>query len=281
MCDKEGQKKWRSSKKNYLFPKRVMSKLFGKIFSTLLEQAVANNELNFKGGIAELSESKTFAEFMVKLRKKSWNVYAKEPFKGAEGGVTYLARYFSKTAIGNERILSCDDNKVIFKWRDYSDENKSKVMTLDAHEFIRRFLSHVLPDGFMRVRSFGFLANACKAKNIATIHTLLRDDDQTDHLPLPSAPPSAPLSVSSIETLLNDTPCASPIVPANISKLCPSVDISTDSLIQPVKPKESVAELIKRVIGIDIERCKHCKIGSLEKTHLPSGANSVPGWDTS
>jgi hypothetical protein len=138
-----------------------------------LQQAFLNNELSFKGAITELSEPKKFAELMALLTHKSWNVYAKEPFNGAEGGLEYLARYVSKTAISNERILSCDNNQVSFKWRDYSDQNKSKKMTLDAHEFIRRYLSHVLPDGFMRVRTFGFLANACKSENLNLIRSLL------------------------------------------------------------------------------------------------------------
>ena len=124
--DDEGQKQWRSSEKTFLFPSRAMAKYFGKAFLTLLERAHRNDELNLKGGIAQLADSKTFGQLMVKLRRKSWNVYAKEPFNGAEGGVTYLARYFAKTAIGNERILSCDDNTVRFKWRDYSDENKNR-----------------------------------------------------------------------------------------------------------------------------------------------------------
>ncbi len=110
--DLEGKKQWRPSKKNFLFASKAMSKYFGKAFMTLLEQAFSNNKLELKGGIAELSESKTLSQYIVRLRKKSWNVYAKEPFDGAQGGVTYLARYFAKTAIGNERILSCDDKQV-------------------------------------------------------------------------------------------------------------------------------------------------------------------------
>jgi hypothetical protein len=173
LCNVKGQKEWRSSKTGYLFPVKVMSKLFGKIFLTLLQQAFSNHELSFKGAITELSEPKKFGQLMALLTTKSWNVYAKEPFNGAEGGLEYLARYISKTAISNERILSCDNNQVTFKWRDYSDQNKTKRMTLDAHEFIRRYLSHVLPDGFMRVRSFGFLANAVKTENLNLIRSLL------------------------------------------------------------------------------------------------------------
>src|SRR5262249_26349487 len=109
-------------------------------------------------------------------------VYAKEPFHGAEGGMEYLARYFSKTAIGNERLISFGNNQVTFKWRDYSDNNKTKLMTLEAHEFIRRYLSHILPDGFMRVRYFGFLANAVKKNTISLIRSLLSSRQQINIL---------------------------------------------------------------------------------------------------
>ncbi len=287
--DDEGQKQWRSSEKTFLFPSRAMAKYFGKAFLTLLERAHRNDELNLKGGIAELADSKTFGQLMVKLRRKSWNVYAKEPFNGAEGGVTYLARYFAKTAIGNERILSCDDNTVRFKWRDYSDENKTKIMTLEAHEFIRRYLSHVLPDGFMRVRSFGLLANACKAKNIAIIRDLLSGSEQIDST-------SMTTDLSAIRPEENNTAMqpdeksfVKVITSGENSALQPSVNLVANALVSPstgiddigysvvkVNPKESVAELMKRITGIDIERCKHCKIGRLEKTALLPGANQMP-----
>ena len=165
--------KWNPSQNKYLFPVRVMSKLFGKLFITELEKLYLNKSFNFKGCIADLSCPMHFAKYQTQLAQKSWNVYAKKPFNGAEGGIEYLARYFSKTAIGNERILSADDEYVRFKWRDYADNNQSKIMKLTIDEFIRRYLSHILPDGFMRVRYFGFLASSCKKKNLKTIQSLL------------------------------------------------------------------------------------------------------------
>ena len=273
--DAEGKKQWRSSKKTFLFSSRAMAKYFGKTFMTLLERAFSNKELNLKGGISELSESKTLGQFMIKLSKKSWNVYAKEPFNGAEGGITYLARYFAKTAIGNERILSCDDEQVAFKWRDYSDNSKSKIMTLDAHEFIRRYLSHILPDGFMRVRSFGFLANACKTKNIATIRTLLHDEQMKEATAVQSI-------ASAIDS--NDIDIPQPLGNLVVAA-CSSIDIGIVPMVSEViqlKAKESVAELIKRITGIDIEICKHCKLGRLEKIPLPPCINQAHAtWDTS
>jgi len=292
--DDKGRKQWRSSKKDFLFSSKAMAKYFGKAFLTLLERANSNDELNLKGGIAGLSDSKTFGQLMVKLRKKSWNVYAKEPFNGAEGGVTYLARYFAKTAIGNERILSCDDNAVTFKWRDYSDDNKTKIMTVDAHEFIRRYLSHILPDGFMRVRSFGLLANACKAKNIAIIRDLLSGSEQINGASMvDDLLPTQPLNKTLVTP--DEKPFINAITSDDINALQASKNLIANALISPLtgindtgnavvsaKAKESVAELMKRITGIDIERCKRCKVGRLEKTPLLPGTNQMPEtWDTS
>ena len=186
-----------------------------------------------------------------------------------------MARYFAKTAIGNERILSCDDEQVAFKWRDYSDNSKSKIMTLDAHEFIRRYLSHILPDGFMRVRSFGFLANACKTKNIATIRTLLHDEQMKEATAVQSI-------ASAIDS--NDIDIPQPLGNLVVAA-CSSIDIGIVPMVSEViqlKAKESVAELIKRITGIDIEICKHCKLGRLEKIPLPPCINQAHAtWDTS
>ena len=109
-----------------------MSKLFGKAFQSELRKAYEEKRLTFKGCISNYGEPKEFEKLMWVLSKKSWNVYAKPPFKGGEGGVEYLARYVSKIAIGNERIVSLEDEKVTFRWRDYADHNKSKLMTLAA-----------------------------------------------------------------------------------------------------------------------------------------------------
>ncbi|RPJ57685.1 MAG: IS91 family transposase [Dehalococcoidia bacterium] len=172
--------KWISCKQGFLFPVKVMSKIFRGIFISLLRQAYQNNELKIQGVIADFADPKIFANLLDQLMKKDWCVYSKKPFNGAKGAVDYLAKYVYKTAISNNRILSCDDGKVSFRWRDYSDHNKIKTMTVTADEFIRRFLTHILPDGFMRIRSFGFLANSCKAKNIQQILGFLNQDIQQD-----------------------------------------------------------------------------------------------------
>ena len=213
LCELNGQKQWVAARKNYLFPGKVMSKLFGKAFLKLLRQAYAENKLKLQGSTASLVEPEQFDKLLVLLTGKSWNVYAKPPFNGAEGGLEYLANYVSKTAISNERILSCDDNQVTFKWRDYADNNESKIMKLDASEFIRRYLTHILPNGFMRIRSYGFLANAYKDKSISIILELLQAHKNND--------------------------------------------------LQSTSNKESIAELMLRVTGLDIDCCKHCGTGRL------------------
>lgn len=282
----DGTMQWHASKKDYLFPVTVMAKLFGKIFLTELIKAFKNDELLFKGCIAHLAEESQFMKLkaLLKPRPKTWNVYAKEPFNGAEGGVEYLARYFTKTAIGNERLLSFNEHQVTFKWRDSRNNNQTKIMALETHEFIRRYLSHILPHGFMRARYFGFLANSIKAKNIALIRTLLSVDK--------TQPTSAEYSI--LETIpnpdmiaLNTTMKAMCFAVVESEQLqvhllnSTDVKMSTIAVIPPITKKEteSTAELMKRVVGIDITLCKHCKFGHLEKIQIipPSPIS----WDTS
>lgn len=167
---------WISSKPGFLFPIKVMSRIFKGAFVKLLRQVYENNELQLQGAVSDLTNPELFTDLLNQLMKKEWCVYSKRPFNGAKGAVDYLAKYVYKTAISNNRILSCDDGKVTFNWRDYSNHNKIKTMALDAHEFIRRFLTHVLPDGFIRIRSFGFLANSCKTKKIRRILELLHQN---------------------------------------------------------------------------------------------------------
>jgi hypothetical protein len=168
--------KWKASKSNYLFPVEVMSKIFRGIFVTGLRSLYDKHRLKIPDCFASktnLNIRENFEALLSNLMKKSWVVYSKKPFAGPEKLLDYLGRYVNKIAISNNRILGCDEESVTFKWRDYSDGNKMKVMKLKPEEFIRRFLRHVIPTGFMRVRFFGFLANASKKKNVAIIRELL------------------------------------------------------------------------------------------------------------
>jgi hypothetical protein len=158
--------RWKQSKKGYLFPVKVVSKIFRGIYVSKLRALYKDNKL-------KLPDTKNFNKLLDNLMEKDWVVYAKEPFAGPEKLLDYLGRYTHKIAISNNRILACDQNSVTFKWRDYSDNSKEKIMKLHPDEFIRRFLHHIVPKRFMRIRSFGFLANASKAKNIEIIRKRL------------------------------------------------------------------------------------------------------------
>ena len=154
--------KWRPSKKGYLFPVKVMSKIFRGIYVSKLRVLYNANKL-------KVPDEQNVDQLLDNLMKKDWVVYSKKPFAGPEKLLDYLGRYTHKIAISNNRILGCDQNTVTFKWRDYSDNGKVKIMKLHPDEFIRRFLQHVVPTRFMRIRFFGFLSNACKTRNIEKI----------------------------------------------------------------------------------------------------------------
>ncbi len=133
----------------------------------------AAGELQFFTDLDPLSDPRSFRAYLAPLRKSKWVVYAKQPFAGPAQVLAYLARYTHRVAIANSRLLSLSDGKVRFRWRDYKDDNKSKVMTLEAGEFIRRFLLHVLPDGFHRIRHYGLFANGHRADKLALCRRLL------------------------------------------------------------------------------------------------------------
>jgi hypothetical protein len=168
-------KSWVSCRPNFFLPVRVLSRLFRRSFLQKLAAAHARRELQFFGHHVQLSAAQTFAAYLAPLRKTEWVVYSKRPFGGPREVLRYLARYTHRVAISNRRLISCDDKGVTFKWKDYRVEGaeRYKVMTLHTHEFIRRFLMHVLPAGFHRIRYYGFLTSQTRAKNIARVRALL------------------------------------------------------------------------------------------------------------
>ena len=148
---------WVSSKRRFFFPVRVMSRLFRGKFLHFLKKAYEGDQLCFPGLISPMEE--TFRTFLNRLYTKEWVVYCKPPFNGPETVLEYLGRYTHRIAITNHRIVGMEDGLVSFSWKDYADGDRTKIMTLDASEFIRRFLLHVLPDGFVKIRHFGLLSN--------------------------------------------------------------------------------------------------------------------------
>jgi predicted Zn-ribbon and HTH transcriptional regulator len=157
------QTRWTPPRKNFLFPVAALSIVFRGKFLDLLKSAFATNKLLFVGQSACLANPVAFKLLINALRKKPWIVYAKKPFGSPVHVLDYLGRYTHRVALSNERILSAHNGEVTFSYRDRKNENRKKTMTLDAHEFIRRFLLHVIPKGFVRVRHFGVLANRSKS----------------------------------------------------------------------------------------------------------------------
>jgi hypothetical protein len=166
--------RWVGCKPNFFLPVRVLSRLYRQLFLERLQVAFDRAELVFFGNLAHLAESAVFAPHVSALRNVEWNVYAKRPFGGPQQVLEYLGRYTHRVAIANSRLVACEDGDVRFRWKDYRANHKSKVMTLGADEFMRRFLLHVLPKGFRRIRHFGFLANACRTAKLAVIRAALQ-----------------------------------------------------------------------------------------------------------
>jgi hypothetical protein len=160
----------RKSSDKFLLPVKAMRHMFRGKFLYYLKKIYA--DLRFYSDEAYLSNPACFDDFLCKLYKKEWVVYSKAPFKTAGHLLDYLGRYTHRVAISNNRILSCENGKVSFKWRDRRDSNKEKVMTLDAVELIRRVLMHVLPDHFMKIRHYGFLCNAKKSQKLRLVQKL-------------------------------------------------------------------------------------------------------------
>ena len=171
---KDGNR-WVACKPGFFLHVRVLSRLFRRLFIEGLLALHCEGELNFFGDLAGLSEPQAFAAYLTPLRKNEWVVYAKPPFGGPEAVLAYLSRYTHRVAISNSRIVSADATTVAFRWKDYRIKNgeRQKVMRLATPEFIRRFLIHVLPDGFHRIRHYGLLANATRRANIAKVRLLL------------------------------------------------------------------------------------------------------------
>lgn len=167
------RKSWIHSRKNFLFPVKALSRVFRGKFIDYLKKAFLKGEMIFPGKIADLAIKENFLQLINQLWKKDWVVYSKAPFNGPEKVFDYLGRYTHRVAIANHRIAKVEDGLVTFRYRDRADGDKCKHMTIAAQEFIRRFLLHVLPDSYMRIRHYGFLANRCKKQNLARCRELL------------------------------------------------------------------------------------------------------------
>lgn len=164
---------WIPAGEDYLFSVRALSRVFRGKFLDYLKQEFITGEMVFAGKTSPLADEKEFLLFIKLLKQKEWVVYCKKPFAGPEKVLDYIGRYTHRVAISNNRIVSVEDGKVTFTYRDRKNADVKKTMTLKAEEFIRRFLLHVLPQGFVRIRHFGFLANRYKKQNIQKCRELI------------------------------------------------------------------------------------------------------------
>jgi hypothetical protein len=170
-----GGQRWISSRPAFLLPVRVLGKLFRRLFLTGLIALQEARRLAFFGSMAHLADRRAFLRHLSPVRKKRWAVYAKPPFAGPEAVLAYLSRYTHRVAISNRRLIAFDETGVAFRYKDYRRDgaDRQQVMTLDTHEFIRRFLLHVLPRGFHRIRHYGLLAGAARKASLEHARELL------------------------------------------------------------------------------------------------------------
>jgi predicted Zn-ribbon and HTH transcriptional regulator len=213
---------WKPANESFLFRIQSLAKEFKKRYLVLLQASYTKNELIFPGNTAQYESREAFDFLIQSASKSKWIAYAKRPFAGPKQVLEYLGRYTHRIAISNHRIQSIDNGKIVFKYRDRANDNELKTMTVSANEFIRRFLLHVLPEGFMKIRYCGFLSNKNKREAIPLIRRLIDPD-----------------------------------------------------IKWPEAEKESVIEILFRLIGEDITRCPECKKGRMRTTQrLPEICNS-------
>ena len=165
---------WISCRPGFFLPVRVLSRLFRRLFLEYLITAFDAGKLEFFSALEPLRERRAFLQHLAPTRKTKWVVYAKRPFAGPEQVLDYVGRYTHRVAISNNRLLNIDNEKVAFRYKDYRHDSQQKTMTLDAEEFIRRFLLHVLPNGFQRIRYYGFLGNRYREEKLTRCRELLR-----------------------------------------------------------------------------------------------------------
>jgi hypothetical protein len=187
------RERWVACKRGFFLSVRVLSRLFRRRFLEELANAHRSGQLHFFGEYAALSDARAFAHWLAPLRECEWIVYAKRPFAGPAAVLAYLSRYTHRVAISNRRLVALDERGVTFRWKDYRAKGRTryKTMTLSAEEFMRRFLLHVLPSGFHRIRHYGLTANAGRTQNLARVRELLHVGPDA----VQPQPPAAPAAI--------------------------------------------------------------------------------------
>lgn len=188
--------RWIRSRPKFFLPVRVLSRVFRGKFINHLKQARARGALRFPGGLAELAPDRAFERLLAQIVRKEWVVYARPPFGGPKQVLKYLARYTHRVAISNQRLIALDNDQVTFRWKDYANGSRQSLMTLTAVEFLRRFLLHVLPRGFVKIRHYGFMANRFRQAKLELCRRLL---NVTERPPAAAVPTGEPPSASGTE----------------------------------------------------------------------------------
>jgi hypothetical protein len=214
---------WVGCQRNFFLPVRVLSRLFRRLFLEILQKAFDSHQLEFYGRLEDLYDTDSFKRLLKGCRNLEWVVYVKPPFGGPKRVLDYLGRYTHRIAISNDRLLSLDQGQVSFRWRNYRHRRRQQTMTLPAHEFIRRFLLHVLPRGFVRIRYYGFLANRHRVRKLRQCRSWLGLSET-----VPSRPLQRPSWRILLQTLTGIDPTLCPI--------CKQGRIVTIGTIEPAVP---------------------------------------------
>jgi hypothetical protein len=218
--------RWIPCRPHFFLPAKVLSRRFRRLFLDALEQAAGRGALTLTGRCQSLATPQPWQRFLAALRHTEWVVYAKEPLRTPQHVLKYLARYTHRVAISNQRLMALEDGQVTFRWKDYKRGHRLRTMTLDAVEFLRRFLLHVLPHGFQRIRHFGFLANRVRQAKLAQCRTLLQQPE--------------PRILTSKEAPRID---AKTVRPAVTSVVCPVCQQGHMQLVETLSPHRAARDL--------------------------------------
>jgi hypothetical protein len=217
--------RWIAASSRFFLPVRVLSRVFRGKFTAELKQLLLQGKLQFHGSIQELAAPERFQHFLRRLFTKDWVVYAKPPFGGAEHVLHYLARYTHRVAISNHRLVSFKNDRVCFRWKDYAQASKQKVMTVSTDEFLRRFLTHVLPKGLVRIRHFGLFANRKRSASLLRCRLLLNAAAPSTQ-PAPTAQIKCPLCSEPMRVIERFTSLQLLSAPLRTAPIMPRLDSS-------------------------------------------------------
>src|SRR5712691_10851458 len=218
--------RWVPCRPHFFLPVRVLSRRFRRLYLAGLEQLYAQGQLTLAGRCRALTEAQPWQRFLGTLRQTDWVVYAKEPLQTPQHVLKYLARYTHRVAIANHRLVALENGQVTFRWKDYQRGHRLRTMTLDAVEFLRRFLLHILPRGLQRIRHFGFLANRVRQAKLAQCRTL--------------QPPPGPGLLTGEEATRTD---AETMRPAKASVVCPVCQQGHMQLVETLSPHRAARDL--------------------------------------